>query len=200
MGLVSRPNVFSQLPGMPAGGGLNRLLNLWLVFVIVLVIAARWATHDRAGPPPAELEPIVIKPGAAGWRGTWLEDKGPAVIRFDIDRGIYSPDGMAMLTFRPTTRGDEATFRVYLNGYPWILCLTKSGDIARLTGFRDAQTGTLPFVIASGGSTAERAAAEERRRADARSMLVPAEMGNFVRAGTATIPNRPAGAGSGAGR
>ena len=189
---MSRPNIFSQLPGLPGGRVGGWVRSPWLIFLIALIIAACWAGREQVNEAPAEPDsPILVRPASTAWRGTWLQQDGPGMIRFDGSHSIYSPDGMALLNFRPTTRGDEATFRVWLKGVAWVLRFTQSGDVARLIGIRDSQTATLPVVIGGSQSFAERTAAEQRRRAEARSMLLPTDMGRFVKADESANVDRP---------
>jgi hypothetical protein len=170
---------------------LGRLLP-WLLFAAVGFFGWRWLTRERVEATPADRAAVTVStPASVGWRGTWLEQKGPGIIRFDANGGVFSADGVTLHSFRPVLLGDQATFRVYVKGLPWVLCLTKSGDVARLSGIRDGESGRMPLVIAGGGTAAEREAAQVRRRAEIRGMLMPTEMGHYAKTDAAATAGQP---------
>jgi len=182
MGWMRGSNMIDQLPGAPGFGnsGSGRMAR-WLVVLILVGVAVGLAKRgglELAAEPPASF---ATSPPTVGWQGTWLQEGGPAVIRFAGDASLYSPDGIGLIGFRPVFRGDQATFQAYLRGVPWTLTLMRAGNGGRLVGVRDSRAMVMPMVIASGATGEERLAAATRRRQETRSMLVPTELGKFVK-------------------
>ena len=105
---------------------------------------------------------------------------GNALIRLRGLKGEYSPDGMAVIPFRARAQGNALWFSARLYGRPMSLCLTRSGETARLVGTQEYEPNRVPVVI-SPGSQKDREAEAEQRRAETRQMLLPVDLGTFAR-------------------
>jgi len=167
--------------GGPAGYGAPRRPGARLLFfgLAVLGLGLLWKHKSEARPaPPAPSHPRI---DMSAWRGSWEQTDGNALILFKDDgTGVYSPDGKARVPFRASVNSVEATFRVKVQGRTWKMQLTSAGH---LTGLPETALPSAPAVIFPGRSQAEKDHDAELRKAETRAMLVPADKGQFKKAG-----------------
>jgi hypothetical protein len=121
----AKPQQPSKLSGILIALGAAGLAWVWL--------------HRGAAEATPEVPTAAATPG---WSGVWVN--GNAMIRLRGLKGEYSPDGMAVIPFRARAQGNALWFSARLYGRQMSLCLTRSGETARLVGTQEYEPNRVP--------------------------------------------------------
>jgi hypothetical protein len=156
--------------------------------IVVALCQAALRRNDSPASMPGPFIETATESGRSvpgwDWCGTWAQVNGEAVIRFRHDgrlKADFSPDGASIIPVVPQLRGEAVTFKARFKGRTWSLWLTRTGASARLAGVQEVEPRSGPVVIAPGRTAEERAEEVALRKAEARAVLMPSDLGTFER-------------------